>query len=243
MNRKRAVRVAGFVGAVGASAALVAAASSGTGAYFEDSHDGSLKGSSGQLVTVADHTNINFQGLNPGEDRSQKVTFGVRSSSTTGADIWLVFNQHGSGYGALTGAKTTDTSEYNGVTEGGMGQYGHFKVVGAAGQFESYNLQLPNTGAATGGYTSHGTNTCFVNADGHGGSAAKHQSGAGNDIAECGVPAMILLQKNLAPGHSGSATVTFGLTGKQTQQNQQDDPNVQFKIVATQPGVSPGASW
>ena len=40
MRKSRAVRVAGFVGALGASAALVGFAASGTGAYFTDSHIG-----------------------------------------------------------------------------------------------------------------------------------------------------------------------------------------------------------
>ena len=241
MNKRRTARLAGFVGAVGVSAALVAAASSGTGAYFTDSHGGNLTASSGRLTISADSTNINFAGLNPGQDKTQTINYSVNGNSTTNADVWLVFDD-GAGYGAFTGAKTTD---YGGYTGGGMGQYGHFKLSGSAGTFESYNLQLPADAASgVAPYSSTGTNACNVDANGHGGSAAQHVVGAGNDIAECGVPKAILLTKNLAPGQSASAQLTFGLTGKQTDQNQTKDPNVNFRIVATQPGISPvGATW
>lgn len=190
---------------------------------------------------TASNTNLNFAGLNPGEDQSQKITFGVRSSSTTHADIWLVFNTASEAYGRFTGA---GGASYGDFTGGGMGQYGHFKVTGVAGSFESYNLQLPDAADATHPYSSKTSrNTCSVDKYGHGGSSVRHATGGGSDIAECGVPGAILLQKNLAPGGSGNATVTFGLTGKQTEMNQKNDPNVPFKIVATQPGVAPGAGW
>ncbi len=241
MNRKKTVRIAGFVAAVGASAALVAAASSGTGAYFEDSHGGNLQASSGQLKATASDTYINFAGLNPGQDRTQRVHFGVKSNSTSNADIWLVFNTASEAYGRFTGAGGTSYGDFSG---GGMGQYGHFKVVANAGGFESYNLQLPDAADATKPYSSKtARNTCSVDKYGHGGSPVQHAPGGDNDIAECGVPGAILLQKNMAPGASGYADVTFGLTGKQELMNQKNDPNVPFEIVATQPGIAPGAAW
>lgn len=245
MNKSKALRVGGFVVAVAASAALIGAATGATGAYFTASADGNLTGSSGSLTISATNTSLNFSNLNPGVDKSQTVNFAVNSGSSTNADIWLVFDSTSAAYGAFTGSKTSDTSAYNGWTSGGMGQYGHFKVVSAVGyKFESYNLQLPSVSAATGGYTSTGTNTCKVTTNGLGGSSAQHVVGGGNDIAECGVPAAILLQRNLAPGIWSSATITFGLTGKQTQQFQGNDPNVPFKIVATQPGILPyGPTW
>ncbi len=52
----------------------------------------------------------------------------------------------------------------------------------------------------------------------------------------------IKLVNNVSNGDHGSITVTFGLDGyKQTQQNQQY-PDVPFKIVATQHGVNPLAN-
>ena len=49
MRKSRAVRVAGFVGALGASAALVGFAASSTGAYFTDSHTGAVNASTGSV--------------------------------------------------------------------------------------------------------------------------------------------------------------------------------------------------
>jgi hypothetical protein len=243
MNKSKALRLGGFVTAIVASAALVAAASGATGAYFTGSVDGNLNGTSGSLTISATNTIINFTGLNPGVDQSKTVTFKVSSSSTTHADVWMVFDATNPWYGAFTGANNVS---YGGWTTGGLGGYGHFKVVGSAGYFESYNLQLP--AAAANGiapYTSTGQDsTCFVDKWGHYGSATQHVTGKGNDLAECGVPTAILLQQDVAPGHSGSAVITFGLTGKQIAQGQINEPNVPFKIVATQPGISPvGTSW
>jgi hypothetical protein len=54
MRKSRAVRVAGFVGALGASAALVGFAATGTGAYFSDSHTGAINASTGSVkVNIA----------------------------------------------------------------------------------------------------------------------------------------------------------------------------------------------
>lgn len=241
MNKGKVARIAGFIGALGASALLVGTAVQGTGAYFTDSANGSLTGSSGSLQISATNTTLNFSGLNPGQDRSQSIGFTVSATSTTAADVWLVFDTTSAAYGAFTGANGVD---YNGYTGGGLGGYGHLKVAGHQGTFESYNLALPNAAAAAGGYTSSGSqNTCTVDANGLGGSAAQHQVGHGNDLAQCGVPGAVLLWSNLQPGATGaSATITFGLTGKQTNQNQANEPNVPFKIVATQPGQRPGSS-
>lgn len=242
MSKSKNVRLIGFVSALGVSAALIAAASSGTGAYFTDSASGNISGSSGGLALSHGATAINFTGMNPGVDKSQTIDFGVQPGSTTNADIWLVFDSSTAGYGSFTGAKDGG-SAYDGVTGGGLGQYGHFKLSGPAGSFESYNLQLPTVADATTPYTSSGTsNTCTVNQYGLGGSSTQHTANAGNDIAECGVPAAILLKSDVAPGGAGSATVTFGLTGKAEGQNK-PAANVGFKIVATQPGVAPGATW
>lgn len=229
MVSKKTVKVAGFVGALCASAALVATAASSTGAYFSDSKDGNLSGTSGHLEVQTTGTNINFQGLNPGEDQSQRVTYTPTSNSTTHEDVWLVFDTTSAAYGVFTGANHVD---YGGYSSGGLGGYGHFKVVSDQGYgFESYNLQVaadPNTG-------------CHINADGDGGSAqrATGPDNGSQSAPECGVPGAIKLGSNLAPGQASAATITFGLTGKATTQDKQE-ANVPFKIVATQVGIRPG---
>jgi hypothetical protein len=244
MSRKTTVKLVGFVGALGISAALIAAASSTTGAYFTDSADGQLHGTSGQLQMNTNDTFMEFSALNPGQDVTKQIAVSLPAENTTKADLWMVFDPNSAGYGQFTGNKD---ATYGGFTGGGMGQYGHFKVVGLQGhQFESYNLQLPPQSPQ--GQTPYESSTaagdCQVDADGNGGSSVQHTPGAGNDIPECGAPRAIKLAQGVTPGFSGHVSVTFGLTGKQTQQNQQDDPKVGFQIVATQPGQSPvGLQW
>ncbi|HEY2043015.1 MAG TPA: hypothetical protein VGH11_10095 [Jatrophihabitans sp.] len=230
MVSKKAIKVAGFVGALCASAALVATAANGTGAYFSDSHTGNLAGTSGHLQVVTSGTSINFTGLNPGEDKSQRVGYTATNNSTTNEDVWLVFDTSSPAYGRFTGAKTTS---YGGYLGGGLGGYGHFKVLSDQGyHFESYNLQLAANPA----------DGCAVNPEGNGGSDAK-ATGPDNgsqSAPECGVPGAIKIGSNLAPGQGSATTVTFGLTGKATSQDT-TFVNVPFQIVATQVGVRPDA--
>jgi hypothetical protein len=230
MVSKKTVKVAGFVGALCASAALVATAASTTGAYFTDSKDGNLSATSGHLEVHASGTNINFQGLYPGEDRSQRVTYTPTNSSTGNEDVWLVFDTTTAAYGQFTGANHVN---YGGYSQGGLGGYGHFKVVSDQGYgFESYNLQLA-ADPATG---------CHVNAEGNGGSAerATGPNNGSQSAPECGVPGAIKLGSNLTPGQASAATITFGLTGK-AQTQDVTWANVPFKIVATQVGIRPDA--
>ena len=83
MRKATTVRIAGFIGALCASGALVAASVSGTGAYFTDSHNGSINAGTGHIkvdVTPADG-NLNFDNLLPGEYQTQRVTYTAHPSS------------------------------------------------------------------------------------------------------------------------------------------------------------------
>ena len=225
MKKSKAIRLAGFVGALCASGALLGTSISSTGAWFTDSANGNLTASSGHLkLTGVSNTSVNFANLMPGEDRTQNIPYTVDVSGG-GVDIWLVFDKTTAAYGAFTGSNGVN---YGGHTSGGMGRYGHFQV-GNDGNvaFRSHNLQLANPGPNCADGTVPG-------ADGRGGSDA-----TGSATAECGVPDAIKLVSNVGNGYSGNVNVTFGLSGKQTQQNQQDDPNVPFQIVATQTGHGP----
>ncbi|WP_029135771.1 hypothetical protein [Nakamurella lactea] len=238
MNKGKIARLAGFVGALGISGALVAMASSTTGAYFTDEVGGNLSGTSGVLDITASGQNINFTGLNPGSDKDQTINFRVKGNSTTSADVWLVFDKESPAYGQFTGVKTTSYGWYTG---GGLGGYGHFKVTSAQGMsFESYNLQLQQDSAATNAYNN---GTCHVHANGTGGDTHKATGpdNATQAAPECGVPAAIQIGSNIAAGTSSWAKVSFGLTGKATDQNKVM-VDVPFKVVATQPGIRPDAA-
>ncbi|MDO8108431.1 hypothetical protein Q6348_14635 [Isoptericola sp. b441] len=226
MSTFTALRLGGFVGTAGLTAALVGFAVSGTGAYFTDSADGTISSSSGHLTLSTTETNLSFADLVPGTDKTQDVTYHV---DTTGpADVWLVFDPETAGYQGFTGPKDEGAL----VPDGGLGRYGHFAVsVGSDGPlFQSYNLASAPAGESGG---------CPVDANGHGGSAQQATSPS-DTPPYCGVPTAIKLSSNLTTGQGATVHVTFGLTGRQTQQNQVEW-TVPYKIVATQAGVRPDA--
>jgi hypothetical protein len=228
MQKAKAIRLAGFVGALGASAVLVGAAVQGTGAYFSDSHDGTITGSSGHLTVSTSSTTLDYSGLIPDEDQSKTITY-TPDGGSPNEDVWMTFDATSQAYGKFTG---TNHVNYGGYTEGGLGGYGHFKIVSNQGfSFESYNMQV----AASGG--------CYIDANGDGGSSARATGPDNGSQAapECGVPGAILIGHNISAGVQGSAVVTFGLTGKATGQNI-PWANVPFKIVATQVGIRPDAA-
>jgi hypothetical protein len=224
VKKAKALRLAGFVGALCASGALLGTSISSTGAYFTDSHDGAITASSGHLKLSVGDTYLSFTGLVPGKYDTQNI--GYSTDSSTNEDVWMVFDTTSAGYGALSGA--SDNSAFPG---GGLGRYGHFAVANNhAPAFTSYNLAgRPAGDTAT-------DDTCAVDGNGRGGS---------NDVATpthtpkyCAVPGQILLASNLPSGSTGEIEVTFGVTPKWTDQSV-PVANVRFKIVATQHGVQP----
>jgi hypothetical protein len=227
----KAWRLGGFIAALGASGALIASATGATGAYFTDSHNGTIQAVSGHLtLDVSGNTALNFTGLMPGVDQTAEVNYHTDVSGGN-EDVWLYFPDN-QAYGQFTGAKNAEWAN------GGLGRYGHFAVSDSNGgqAFQSYNLQnRPANDTST-------TDYCTVNANGRGGSAQKATSET-DTPPYCGVPHYILLASNLATGTNGTITFTFGLTGKQTQQNQAEflPAAVQYQIVGTQHGVRPDA--
>jgi len=231
MRKSRAVRVAGFVGALGASAALVGFAATGTGAYFSDSHSGTIQASTGSVkinIAPGDGT-LNFTNLLPGEYQSQQLQY--QSTGTGSEDIWLVFPTgtapSNNPSEAFTG-RPDDTG-----TPGPLGRFGHFAVDAPAGSFTSFNLSNPGT---TPGHTGP---SCPTDAYGHGGSNTQAETRA--DIVDfCAPPNAILLSSGIAPGQLDSATFTFGFTPLlENGQAAALAPVAQYKIVATQHGVRP----
>ena len=243
MKKGKVARVAGFIGALGVSAVLVTTAVQGTGAYFTSSVDGSLSGTSGVLQVVGQGTNLNYTGLMPGVDQTKTFKYAATSNSTTAEDVWLVFDSTTAAYGAFTGASYAAGTEtwYQDFNGGGMGRFGHFKIVSDQGySFESYNLKL-SPDNPLGSYGPATTQSCTVQANGNGGSATRSTS-VSDTPPYCGVPEAIQIASNIAPGVWHSATVTFGLTGRQVEQGQTGDPSVPFTIVATQHNVRPDAA-
>lgn len=225
MSKRNLVRISGFIATLGAGAALVAGATTGTGAYFTSSVDGSISGSSGHLtLSSASDRTLSFAELMPGQDVTKNVDYKIDVSSGT-SDVWLTFDPASQGYQQLTGAKGSPLA-----SDGGLGRYGHFKVTanGGAVLFDSYNLALPPTGTA---------NCADVYGHALGRKAISH-----DDTPDyCGVPAAILVASDVPDTGGGAIGLTFGLTGRATDQNQAQ-PTVGFKLVATQHGVRPDAA-
>lgn len=224
MQKLKAARLAGFVGALGASAVLLGAAANTTGAYFTDHEDGAVYAKSGSLTVDrnSDYT-LNFDKLIPGEYKSKDVAYHTGGDATE--DIWLAFPD-GAAYAKFTGAKGTALNP-----DGGLGRYGHFEVKNNANQvlFSSFNLQNESD-----------TSSGCADADGHGSNRAA-TSETDTDMGYCGVPHFIKVESNVAPGTDAKLTMVFGLTGKAKGQNTQVVDNLPFQVVATQAGVRPDA--
>lgn len=95
MGISKAWRLGGFIAALGASGALVAAATGATGAYFNDTKAGTFAGTIGSVKintsggSGADHLNFNFTNLLPGTLQSKHVSYTVTGSAPE--DVFLVF--------------------------------------------------------------------------------------------------------------------------------------------------------
>jgi hypothetical protein len=227
MAISKAWRLGGFVAALGASGALIASATGATGAYFTDSHSGTVYASTGSVKVNTTDLALKFTGLLPGDFQTQDVTYTAAGSGAE--DIWLVLPTDGT------------AAEFNGVAgepsgDAALGRYGHFAVDSPAGSFTSFNLTTAGTAPG------HTGPSCTVDADGHGGSATQATDRSDTTVPFCPVPGAILLSSNLTNGQTGTAHITFGFTKLMNNPAQENLPLAavaQFKIVATQHGILP----
>jgi hypothetical protein len=204
------------VGALGAATVALVASTTVTGAYFTDSHNGSMKASTGSvLVNPTSSLNLNFTDLLPGEFQTKTVTYTASGSGVE--DIWLVFDDVAVEANFLSGAPRLGAAP--------LGGYGHFALASDAGSFTSWNL-------------ASGASPCYTDANGHGGTNVEGTKA--NPVDFCPVPKAILLSNNLSFGDTGHADITFGftkrLTGPQSGPLGEIAP---YKIVATQDGILP----
>ena len=97
MRKAKALRIAGFVGALGASAALITAAVQGTGAYFTDSHNGDDqrldRPRQGDDHAVGRQAGLHRPAARRLQDDERHLHRGTARSAE---DIWLVFPTGGS---------------------------------------------------------------------------------------------------------------------------------------------------
>jgi hypothetical protein len=139
VSKSSIARLIGFIGTVGAGAALVGAGVTGTGAYFSDSKPGSVAGTTGSIKVTADNAAISFDKMLPGELKTATASY--TNSGANVQDVWVVF-ANDTGFLALN-----DT-----------GQYSEVAISNAAGEvFHSANL---NDNRAGGCAPETGTPVC-----------------------------------------------------------------------------------
>ena len=224
----KVARTGAFIGGLGLAAVLVGSLASGTGAYFTDVHQGATNVSTGTVKVNTTDTTLNFLNLLPGEYQTKTVDY--NAAGTGSEDIWLVIDPSTSANNYATEAFVGAPDDGHG---GGLGRYGHVEVSSTDGaNFISSNLSSPRAGAAP-------SESCSVDANGHGGNAATVNSGSAL-LPYCPVPNAILLSSGKTAGQGGTVSLTFGYTGLLSGgQGQGPAPLVPFKIVATQHGISP----
>jgi hypothetical protein len=230
MQKALLLKLGGFVTALCATGALVAATVPATGAYFSDSKDGSIAATSGHLTLAIDPgtpTALSFTNLMPGTNETKNIHYGVNASAGN-VDVWLTFDKDSSAYARFTGGKSSPA-----WLDGGLGRYGYFSVADSHGgiAFTSGNLAFADK---TNTYGVAGASQCTVDANGRGGSATIFTGG--DYPPYCGVPSKILLASNLPSGSDGTVSVTFGLNGLLQTIQGQNEGTLPFHLVATQAG-------
>ncbi|MDE3206103.1 MAG: hypothetical protein KGQ66_17995 [Acidobacteriota bacterium] len=244
MQFSRKWRLTAFAGALAGSAALVAAASGTTGAYFNDTHSGTVTGNIGSIKVVTsggggtDNLDFNFANMLPGV--YQTATVGYTNTGVNNEDVYLVFN---------------NAQALHAVNN--LGSYGAAKILSNGTEvFSSTNLddgEMANLSSID-PTTSHCSNS----------------SVAMVPLSPTGcwpIPNVIKLASNVAPGHGGNMQFSFALGAKLKSeaaelaqffcypliQNPSDPSNptdqvcntsnpsygLPYQIVATQPGIAP----
>ena len=132
MRKHTTARVALWATTLIAMAGLVVAATGATGAYFTDTHHGTISGNIGSIKvtpsggTGADNTDFSFVNMLPGEPQTATVRF--QNTGANSEDVWLVFDN------------ATALSALN-----NLGTYGEVHVSNGSALFDSANLNDNST--------------------------------------------------------------------------------------------------
>lgn len=132
MKRGAKARVLALVSSIALLGGTAVVASGSTGAYFSDTHNGSISGTIGSILVSTDSpTSIGFSNLLPGVPQTVQVNY--HNSGTSPEDVYLAF------------PNATALSALN-----NLGRYGSVQVSSAGGGsvgsvFTSYNLDDNST--------------------------------------------------------------------------------------------------
>lgn len=218
MKKSMALRLGGFIGAAGLTAALVGTAVAGTGAYFSDtSGEGTITGTFGSIsltTGTAPDTDLSlaFNDILPGESQSQTV--GFTNDGRNAQDVWVVFD-------------AATIGDHQAGTDAGLindlGRYGEVHIKGSGTSvFDSNNLNDDSRSCPPGTkLTSNGVDH-YCNP----------------------LPAALKLKSALAPGQTGSMEFTYRPApetpnGANSATAVPTFQPIKYHIVATQVGISP----
>jgi hypothetical protein len=232
MTKSMKVKCAAIVGTVGLLGATAFVASGQTGAYFSDTHTGSISGTIGSIrITPSGGTESNdgsfmdlaFSNLLPGDP--QTVTVNYQNTGANTEDVYIVF------------PNATALSALN-----NLGRYGTVHLSssgnGAVGDvFDSANLNDDSTtcpvGSAIGGPACEPLPSQLLIASG------VNPGGSGSFSFSFNYASKLSTQ---APVGSTAYWNTYPVAGQTTTNAADGTGNgLPYEIVATQQGVTPGA--
>lgn len=88
--KKHNIKIAAFVGSVLGTAALTGAAIMGTGAYFQDTADGTVSAQVGSIQVTGTDLSLSFNGILPGNEVTDTGSF--KNTGLSAQDVYLVAN-------------------------------------------------------------------------------------------------------------------------------------------------------
>jgi hypothetical protein len=234
MTKSVKVKCAAIVGTVGLLGATAFVASGQTGAYFSDTHTGSIGGTVGSIrITPSGGTESNdgsfmdlaFSNLLPGD--AQTVTVDYQNTGANAEDVYVVF-PNATALSALNSLGSYGTVHLSSAGNGAVGDV-----------FDSANLNDNITSCPPG------------------------STSVAHPVPCEALPSQVLIASNVGPGGEGSFSFSFNYASKlstqaslgttanwntypvsgQTTTNVADGSGngLPYEIVATQPGVTPGA--
>ena len=197
---------------------MIAASTGATGAYFSDTHAGSISGNSATLTVLTSNLNLAYSNLLPGTD--QTVTANYLNTGNVAQDVWVTF------------PNDTALSALN-----DLGTYGNMTISSTEGAYFTSSNLCDHSGCTTGV-----PNQILVasNINPGAGDTVSFTFGYAGKLSNVsqGQPFNIWPAANGTGGGPGSST---SYTHHGDDSSNGTGTGLPYDIVATQHGVAPGA--
>ena len=141
MSKRKFARTAAVATTIVATVALISSVVAGSGAYFTDTHAGSITGNLGTVAITVTGQTIDFQNLLPGVNQTSTVH--VTNTGTGNEDIYLAFDNSNLAWSAVND----------------LGMYGIFTINGVV--YDNLNNAYPDFTAASGVMSTSPTSGCY----------------------------------------------------------------------------------